>query len=303
MDRISPALPTLRRVQIVGGIIRALYTRKTGRHGQRRLADAYQKARFAISTDGRTPQKQGAVVPVVGPVLDFVNLEPTPEAAVAFTRRFGPLTFGSHQLRLLPRPLRRRERPRGVTSGQRVFDQMEWTLPLKEFYRQQRRFRLLLQLAEALTRRSPKLPTLLCEALTALPEIACALAGTLHHQESLETQRNLAIERVEAATECPLRLELLLGDVGDLVAKVLTAETPKQSVTYRPEEGFSQGHDYKDVKDLLYTLLVQELPAYRSCVYCGRFFYQNRPDKNTCDQRCAMRWSKREWARKHRASH
>ena len=308
LDIARLTIPNLVRVQVHAGQLKGEHLVRHGGGQQNRLLAAYQQAMHARATDGRVPLKEQPSLILAGPLEEFSNLAQTNEAAVAFTRRFGPLLW-EHHYRIGSRPTRSRERAAGVTySRGRVIARYEWSMPTDRFWRQQQRFRLVSRLGVAVTSARDRLPDLLREAIDTVHEIRTAL-GKASTADALDVisgpvddarMRDQALQRREE-TRGSERLEAaLVEQTGEEVAKILNKESPSVGVTFDSITGFHQRPQFKSLLHVLYFLLAQNLPAYRFCRNCGQLFYQYRPDKNTCGLRCATLLGKREWARKQR---
>src|SRR5262249_43407050 len=82
--------------------------------------------------------------------------------------------------------------------------------------------------------------------------------------------------------------------------KLLNKRAPMPQVTFDPNNGFRSSTEFGSVLDVLYFLVVAQLPTFRFCANCGALYLKDRLDKNTCSQRCASLLGKRRWARNHR---
>jgi hypothetical protein len=298
-----PTIPALRRVRVVDGTLQGVHicVRDVHRQQQARLLEAYDRA---CGRDARVPLKQGGLGSLTGPVLEFMNLPETPHAAVNFTRTYGPLAWADQYVRRESRKPRPQERLRGVTgrSG-RILDRQVWRFPLREFWKQQRRFRAVVELAAAAHGSSEELPRRMRAALDVLPELCETFGqqlGVAGH-DALRANTLQYLDENEASAK-PLRTYGLTVRVGELVCNVLTDQTPQPIVTFDPDLGFRCVPKFTGVLDILYFMVVEQLPALRFCANCGATYFKHRPDKNTCSQRCAMLLGRRTWARAHRAA-
>src|SRR5215510_8994035 len=170
-DQSRPTLPALRRVHVVDGILQGIHVHVPNprRQRQARLLEAYERA---WGPDGRVPLKQGGSGTLTGPVLEFVNLQQSPEEAVRFTRSYGPLVWHAQYLRRISRNARPRERPRGITGLKGgIVDRERWSLPLREFWQRQKRFRAIVELVTSLQSAPDQLPARMRTALDVLPEL------------------------------------------------------------------------------------------------------------------------------------
>jgi hypothetical protein len=273
--------------------------REAGRQRQARLLHAYEGAR---NRDGRVPLKQGGTGTVIGPVLEFVELQGRPEEAARFTRRYGPLTWSREQLRLVSRVTRPQERERGVSgrSGRRV-DREVWRLPIREFWKAHRRFRAVVELATAVQSASDELPRRMRDVLDVLPELAEELGQELGaNRERLRANAARYIEEHATSAQPATRTQLMTLRVARVVADILTNAVRQPRVRFDLGKGFRAVPQFGGALDVLYALLVEQLGTLRFCKNCGAMYFKNRPDKNTCGQRCAVLLGKRMWARNKR---
>jgi predicted nucleic acid-binding Zn ribbon protein len=177
-----------------------------------------------------------------------------------------------------------------------------WRLPLTEFWREQRRFRALVQLAIAANSAPEQLPARLRDAIADVAEIPQAFSDdpVCDDPDVARTSGLGHIDKYNWSTMSRLMRHALTVRVGELVSRLLTERMPKAKVEFEPDSGFRNAPQFAGVIDMLYWLVVQQLPTFRFCQYCGLIYDQNRPDKRTCSQQCAERLGKREWARKNR---
>ena len=182
---------------------------------------------------------------------------------------------------------------------------------LDDFWREQQRFRSVSRLGVALATHPDQVPDLLREAVDLWPGIRERLGHT--HTDALdaisgevdetdaERIRDQALRRIEDAWAGSEHMQrALLEQAGQEVAAILTKWSPIEAVTFDLQTGFRRRPEFVDLRQVLYFLLAQTLPAYRFCRNCGGLFYKYRADKNTCSPRCAGLLAKREWATKNR---
>ena len=294
-------IPRLGRVHIADGVLCGTYlhVRDPRQQRQAQLIEAYNNAAWP---DGRVLLKEGEGS-LVGPISEFCKLElDDGDAAIEFTRAYGPLLWHESYIRLESRDSLEGERHRGVTGRRgRIVERNIWRLPLREFWREQRRFRATIELAAAAQRAPERLPQLMRQALDILPEIRETFGRELGEADPEKLRANTLeyLEDYERSTPA-MRYYALVTRVGELVAERLTRNNPRSVIIFDVERGFQHVPRFNGVLDVLYFLVAAELPAVHFCANCGGLYFTDRPDKRTCGQRCASLFGKREWARKRR---
>jgi hypothetical protein len=275
---------------------------------QHELLTLHEKSVREQTVD-RPPLKQDLSFRLHGALEVFVQLHQTQRAIENFTRRFGPLCWGNAYCRLVSRPARPRGHRRGgVRRWSGGTDRIAWSMPLAEFSREQQRFVYVFKLGVAVTSQRDQVPDLLKEAVDLISDIRVRfgqrdmgdaldrLAGQPHRDAE---ERARALSWLDQARS-GLSLEAVVCEAGDIVAALLNAKNPGIKVTFDLDKGFREEPKFESLLQVLYFLLARSLPSYRFCANCGQLYFQGRPDKNTCGQRCATLLGKRAWARRHR---
>ena len=171
-------IPALRDVHLAEKQLRGTYihARDPRQERQARLIETYNRT---VQTDGRVLLKEGGSGSLADPILEFLNLESDEASAavIRFTEAYGPLLWHGYT-RLESREIQSGEQCRGVSGRTgRLVDRTVWSLPLSRFWREQRQFQAVIELAAAAQSEQERLPQLLQRAADILPEVREAFGG------------------------------------------------------------------------------------------------------------------------------